>query len=375
MHHMPLMSKLSIHNASTCLFMIFFISLVIRTKCACDQTKNAAALFVFGDSLFDPGNNNYFNTPARANYFPYGETFFKYPTGRFSNGRLIPDFVAEYAKLPLIPPYLHPGYVDFTSGANFASAGAGALIETHQGIALSLRTQVGYFKNVSRLLRLKLGDAVAITLLSRAVYLFNVGINDYMSLFNSNSTTFSSFSTKEFVGMVIGNISSVIEEIYEVGGRKFGFQTVRPIACAPNSRVLAEGKYNESCLDQGTPFVLLHNIQLSKLLKKLNTQLKGFKYSLNDYNTFLQERMDHPSKYGFKEGMVGCCGSGPYQGIFNCGGKRAKEYFLCGNVSEYVFFDSSHSTERVYQQFTEQTWSKEPSPKGSYNLRELFTFN
>ena len=73
--------------------------------------------------------------------------------------------------------------------------------------------------------------------------------------------------------------------------------------------------------------------------------------------------------------MVACCGSGPYRGIFNCGGKRSKEYYLCGNVSEYVFFDSSHPTERVYQQFAEQGWSGKPSFKGSYNLRELFESN
>jgi len=59
------------------------------------QPKEHAALFVFGDSLFDVGNNNYINTTAdnQANYSPYGETFFKYPTGRFSDGRVLPDFI------------------------------------------------------------------------------------------------------------------------------------------------------------------------------------------------------------------------------------------------------------------------------------------
>ena len=42
-------------------------------------------------------------------------------------------YAAEYAKLPLIPPYLFPGYVDLTYGVNFASAGAGALSQTRQG--------------------------------------------------------------------------------------------------------------------------------------------------------------------------------------------------------------------------------------------------
>jgi len=45
------------------------------------------------------------------------------------------NFVAaEFANLPLIPPYLQPGNHHFTDGVNFASGGAGALVETNQGL-------------------------------------------------------------------------------------------------------------------------------------------------------------------------------------------------------------------------------------------------
>lgn len=40
---------------------------------------------------------------------------------------------AEYANLPLIPPFLQPGFHYYCDGVNFASAGAGALVETFQG--------------------------------------------------------------------------------------------------------------------------------------------------------------------------------------------------------------------------------------------------
>lgn len=40
---------------------------------------------------------------------------------------------AEYANLPLIPPFLQPGFHNYYDGVNFASAGAGALVETFQG--------------------------------------------------------------------------------------------------------------------------------------------------------------------------------------------------------------------------------------------------
>ncbi|KAK2970484.1 hypothetical protein RJ640_023667 [Escallonia rubra] len=66
------------------------------------------------------------------------------------------DVVAEYAKLPLIPPYLQPGNHQFGYGANFASGGAGALDETNPGLVINLNTQLTYFKDVEKQLMHKL---------------------------------------------------------------------------------------------------------------------------------------------------------------------------------------------------------------------------
>lgn len=53
------------------------------------------AFFVFGDSLVDNGNNNYLATTARADAPPYGIDYpTRRPTGRFSNGLNIPDFIS-----------------------------------------------------------------------------------------------------------------------------------------------------------------------------------------------------------------------------------------------------------------------------------------
>lgn len=103
-------------------------------------------------------------TDYQANFWPYGKSFFKNPTGKFLDGLLIPDIIgkilyfhfiqhqrllhnsqensisaaAAYAKLPLIPPHLQTGFDNYTQGVNFASAGAGALAETHQGFVCNL---------------------------------------------------------------------------------------------------------------------------------------------------------------------------------------------------------------------------------------------
>ncbi|KAF8393686.1 hypothetical protein HHK36_021933 [Tetracentron sinense] len=190
---------------------------------------------------------------------------------------------------PLIKPYLQPGIRQITDGANFASAGAGALVETHRGLVINLKTQLRYFNNVERRLKQKLVDAEAENMLSRAVYLINIGGNDYLS------PSFDSSSPKEYVAMVIGNFTSVIQEIYKRGGRKFGFLSVLPLGCLPSTRI--PGKMG-SCNEEFTTMAKLHNKALSELLERLEGQLKGFKYS--KFNAFLSftQRMNHPTRYG-----------------------------------------------------------------------------
>ncbi|XVF86974.1 hypothetical protein PTKIN_Ptkin18bG0083400 [Pterospermum kingtungense] len=292
---------------------IFFISLFLqvaliatccRGKSQLQPKKHVAAamvvpFFIFGDSFLDVGNNNYINTSTldQANFWPYGETYFNFPTGRFSDGRLLSDFIAKHANLPLIPPFLQPGFRQYCHGVNFASAGAGALADTFKGFVIDLRTQLSYYYKVESWLRQKLGNDESKMTISKAVYLFSIGSNDYMSLFLTNSTALHNYSDSTYVGMVIGNLTTVIKEIYAKGGRKFGFINLLDLGCLPGMRII-KSENNGSCLEDATSLATLHNRALFKLLFELEKRLKGFKYSLFDFNTNLKQRMLHPSKYG-----------------------------------------------------------------------------
>ncbi|XP_028207853.1 GDSL esterase/lipase 5-like [Glycine soja] len=266
---------------------------------------------------------------------------------------------SEYAELPLIPPYLHPGYHDhqYIYGVNFASSGAGDLPETNPGLVIDLKTQALYFAQVGKLLRKILGEEKAKKLLSTAVYIFSVGTNDYAVPFytNSNGTVVLPYPQQIFIDLVICNITTAIKV-------HLNFE---PMASQLPMLVLK----NKVLHLQGYTIILF-----PKSRRKLEKQLiKEFNYSILNFYDALLELMKYPSKYGSKEGNVACCGGGPYMGDYSCGGKREiEEYELCNNVDEYVFFDSPHPTESTAEHFAQLMWNGNKDVIDFYNLKQLF---
>ncbi|KAI3939608.1 hypothetical protein MKX01_038563, partial [Papaver californicum] len=83
------------------------------------------SIFSFGDSLADTGNVLYSQTDEYVGKLPYGQTYFHRANGRFSDGRLVLDFIAQSVGLPLLPAY--SSGKDLRQGANFAVGGGTAL--------------------------------------------------------------------------------------------------------------------------------------------------------------------------------------------------------------------------------------------------------
>ena len=69
---------------------VIIVLVLFRISTSDDQP----ALFVFGDSLVDVGNNNYIVSLSKANFLPNGIDFGR-PTGRFTNGRTIVDIMGK----------------------------------------------------------------------------------------------------------------------------------------------------------------------------------------------------------------------------------------------------------------------------------------
>ncbi|URD78933.1 lipid catabolic process [Musa troglodytarum] len=137
-------------NANLLLVTAFLCLLSVHHGSACFP-----AIFSFGDSLQDTGNfiNTFANTTISK--LPWGITYFHKATGRYSDGRLIIDFIAQALGLPLVPPY--QGGRNFSRGANFAFGGATAQdLNTLAGLGLNvtgimnmpLQVQIDWFQDL-----------------------------------------------------------------------------------------------------------------------------------------------------------------------------------------------------------------------------------
>lgn len=73
-----------------------FVFFAIRFPRAVATKPAVPALFSFGDSILDTGNNNNLQTMSKCNFPPYGRDFpGGVPTGRFCNGKNPTDLIGN----------------------------------------------------------------------------------------------------------------------------------------------------------------------------------------------------------------------------------------------------------------------------------------
>ncbi|KAI8560464.1 hypothetical protein RHMOL_Rhmol04G0257700 [Rhododendron molle] len=121
----PVASLVLLTFASSCLLFLQPLPSNANSLISCHFEK----IYNFGNSILDTGNlirQKPIGAASACARLPYGETFFKYATGRCSNGRLMIDFIANASGLPFLNPYLEKD-ADFRHGVDFAVAGATAL--------------------------------------------------------------------------------------------------------------------------------------------------------------------------------------------------------------------------------------------------------
>ncbi|KAL2524245.1 GDSL esterase/lipase [Abeliophyllum distichum] len=322
------------HFPSPISFAILILALLVSNKHAFGCYKS---IISFGNSLADTGNLLHIrppDKPPQSGRWPYGETFFHCPTGRYSDGRLVVDFIAQSLGLPFLEPFIggknaNLSSRNFSKGVNFAVAGATALdlsfLEKY-GIFntqtnVSLGTQLDWFKEFFATF-CKTSPDCKIFFQTSLILVGEIGGNEYNFAFMQGTDR---EVIESLVSAIIGNISFTVQELVKLGASQWWFLgTYQLVVC-----------------------LVIFYITRLKMKKNMTPKLVVLT--------------------GFTSTLSACCGvGGPYN--FNasalCGTPPATS---CDDPSRYVNWDGIHFTEAAYR------WIAQGLLEGPYTIPHIRT--
>ncbi|XP_006648921.1 GDSL esterase/lipase At1g29660-like [Oryza brachyantha] len=357
--------------------MVALCLLGLAARHAAEATQLVPAVFVFGDSTVDVGNNNYLNStkPARANYPKYGVDFSgSTPTGRFSNGYNLADQLAQLLGFPKSPP----AYLSLTAktivpqmyqGINFASGGSGLSDKTGllgAGEVIPMSLQVQYFSQVVELMQTLSGSRRTASLLSESIFFISTGSNDIFEYFLSGGNG----DDGEFLLGFTAAFRSYVRALYRLGARKFSIVSITPLGCTPSQRArrLSQGGTRGGCFGPINTLSLRSYPMLAASLRDLADELPGMAYSLSDSFTMVSFIIANPrtNAWSFTELESGCCGSGPF-GALGCDETAP----LCDNRDGHLFWDANHPTQAASAIAAQTLFAGNRTFVSPINVREL----
>ncbi|KAL0543684.1 hypothetical protein IC582_018786 [Cucumis melo] len=296
-------------------------------------------LFVFGDSYVDTGNIHVNASSARN--FPYGITFPGVPSGRFSDGRVLTDFLAKYVGLKKSPiPFTvwqRFGRKGAKYGMNFGFGGTG-VFDTSFPFP-NMTTQINFFQN------LIVNSIFSSYDIHSSIALVSPSGNDY-SFYFANNGSLEGF--KPFIFSVVNQISVNLKRIYKLGVKKVVVLGLGPVGCYPKPTAPSFKKCNKT-MDS---IAVFHNTLLKQAVEKLNYETKEGSpnfFILNMYDTVLSIIKNKENRKGgatFKTPLKPCCFG--VNSNFSCGSvdeRGNKMYTLCKRPDLALFWDAVHPTQ------------------------------
>ncbi|PON79012.1 Lipase [Parasponia andersonii] len=339
----------------TSIFAMFFsLAFLFSLPLSVTASPSIPAVFAFGDSTVDPGNNNRLNTIFRGDHPPYGRDFPTHtPTGRFSNGKLTTDYlVSNLGIKELLPAYLDPRLTDsdLTTGVSFASGGSGLdEATTVANGVLSMEQQLSNFDEAIRRMEKSIGTNRTAELLREAMFVISVGTNDVV--FNLYGFIPSNFqrSASNYHDMLLRRLGSFVQSLYDRGARKFGVAGLPPVGCLPlqmsiGSVMPSPHMLQRMCVNKQNTDSQAYNLKLQHLLSSLQVSLPASRMVYFGIYEIMMDMIINPLKYGFQRTLQGCCGTG----LFELGPLCIVGMPTCPNASKYIFWDSMHPSQAAY---------------------------
>ncbi|XP_042500796.1 GDSL esterase/lipase At3g14820-like [Macadamia integrifolia] len=326
------------------------ISQIIQKGIAAPSNSTVPAILVFGDSIVDTGNNNYIPSVAKCNFPPYGRDFMGgIPTGRFSNGKVPSDLIAEGLGIKeLLPPYLDPtlNLQDLLTGVNFASGGGGYdPLTSNVATAMPLKAQFKMFEDYVEKVKSGIGEEKSRRIVSESLYVVCTGTNDISTTYFPTPLRKLHYNISSYTDLMLQFASTFIQELYRVGARKIAVISLPPIGCVPSQRTLGGGK-DRLCVENYNKVAMHFNSKLSSQLNLLNNKLPQSTLLYIDIYKPVLDLIQNPYTYGFEVATKGCCGTGEIEAAnMLCDGNP----FTCSDTSKYIFWDSYHPTEKAYK--------------------------
>ncbi|XVE74939.1 hypothetical protein DITRI_Ditri12bG0058800 [Diplodiscus trichospermus] len=313
------------------------------------------AIFNFGDSNSDTGGKSaaFHRIPL-----PNGNVFFQKPAGRYCDGKVIIDFIAEKLRLPYLSAYLDSIGTNFRHGANFATGGstiqpldARMFKQGYSPISLDIQlSQFEQFKErVNELFKEGVNSNINSKLprpeyFSQALYTFDIGQNDLDAAFKSMTEK----QVLESIPRIINQFAQIVKRLYQHGARTFWIHNTGPIGCLP-FHVLdylpkPEQVDKNGCIRSHNEIAQEFNRRLKERVYQLRMQLPDAVLTYVDVYSAKYSLISDAKKHGFANPLRYCCGN---YGDTLCWRKKMVNGTeisgtSCSNPSAYISWDGIH---------------------------------
>nr|GMD46231.1 GDSL esterase/lipase At5g03610-like [Ipomoea batatas] len=294
-------------------------------------------LFVFGDSYADTGNSR---KVAFSWMEPYGITFPGKPSGRFSDGRVLTDFIAEFLGVESPTPYKSMKYGP--SGVDFAFGGTGVFDTIYP--APNMTTQIDFLQKL-------INDSVYTnTDLQSSMALVTHSGNDYATYLLKGGTK---LGLPVYMITVVKKLGANMKRLHSLGVKKVSITSLEPIGCLPRATVHSSFR---KCNDIENIIAVLHNKLLKKTVARLNRKTPDSPYFILDlYSSFLtvfKQNELKPAEGGrrFETPLKACCmGVTEKNKCSDVDEKGVKLYTMCSDPNATFFWDGVHPSQAGWQ--------------------------